>query len=528
MRRSIAIIVSAFAAGGLGPHLAASFAQAPGPVTPPADDSFYLPPPGFSQAPDGAVLRSRAVTATAYGAPLPAHAWQLLYRSEDSAGAATAEVTTVMIPDTAWTGQGARPVVSYQTAEDSVGSRCAPSYAIRAGLAADSNAQGEVGTMAGLLQKGWTVVTSDYEGPQSQFLVGRQEGHGVLDGIRAALSYRPDGLGSGDPVALWGYSGGAFASSWAAELQPRYAPELRFRGLAIGGDPAALLPSFAQVDGSYGFGLAIGGIIGLERAFPRGGIGAMFTSTGRQALAASGEDCTDELLARYPFGHIASYTYNQRPLDQTPLSRALVLNGPLGKGAPSAETPVYDYHAIPDELVPVAVDDELVAGYCAAGVPVQKVRYSYGDHNSTLLTGAPGAEQFLADRFAGQPIVNSCPPRSAGNGTRARRRTVIVTGAWSRVRPGSISLSGRPRGSLVGLRWRRWGRPSATAPARFGVRGRALGAYVTVGRLRLCAATGPPTTEVFAYTRLRYVLHGRLPRGLHRRSLRHLACPGQV
>ncbi|HEY1590966.1 MAG TPA: lipase family protein [Solirubrobacteraceae bacterium] len=520
--------MSALAAGALAPHIAGAFAPAPGPVTPPADDPFYTPPPGFSQAPDGAVLRSRSVTATAYGAPLPAHAWQLLYRSEDSAGGATAEVTTVMIPNTAWTGQGARPVVSYQTAEDSVGSQCAPSYAIRTGLAADSNAQGEVGTMAGLLQKGWAVVTSDYEGPQSQFLAGRQEGHGVLDGIRAALSDRLDGLGSGDPVALWGYSGGAFTSSWAAELQPRYAPELRFRGLAIGGDPADLLRSFAQVDGSYGFGLAIGGMIGLERAFPRAGIGAMFTPAGQRALAASREDCTDELLARYPFGHIANYTYDQRPLDQTPLSRTLVLNGPLGKGAPSVETPVYDYHAIPDELVPVAVDDELVAGYCAARVPVQKVRYSYGDHNSTLFTGAPGAEQFLAERFAGQPIVDTCPPRSAGSGARARRRTVIATGPRSRARPGSISLAARPPETLVGIRWRRWGTLSATARARFVVAGRAFGAYVTVGRLRQCAVTGPPVTDVFAYTRLRYVLSGRLPRGLHRRSLRRLGCPRQV
>ncbi len=391
MRIRIAIIVSICTTACLLSQATLALAQGPGPLTPPAQDPFYTPPAGFAQAPDGTVLAARQVTATAAGVPLPAHAWELLYRSEDSAGAATAEVTTVMIPDTAWTGQGARPVVSYQTAEDSVGSQCSPSYAIRAGLlAADSNAEGETGLMAGLLAKGWAVVTSDYEGPQSEFLAGLQEGRGVLDGIRAALSYRPDGLGVGDPVALWGYSGGAFASTWAAELQPRYAAELRFRGLAIGGDPADLLRSFAQVDGSYAFGLVVGGIIGLERAFPDSGIGTMFTPAAQQAFSSSGGDCTDELLAQYAFGHISNYTYNPNPLDATPLSRELVINSPLGKGAPSVQTPVYDYHATADELVPVAVDDDLVATYCAAGVAVEKVRYAYGDHNSTLVTGAPG------------------------------------------------------------------------------------------------------------------------------------------
>ena len=53
-------------------------------------------------------MHTPLVTATAYSVPLPAHAWQLLYRSEDSTGAPTAEVTTVLVPDTAWTGAGAR------------------------------------------------------------------------------------------------------------------------------------------------------------------------------------------------------------------------------------------------------------------------------------------------------------------------------------------------------------------------------------------------------------------------------------
>ncbi|WP_228818504.1 lipase family protein [Nocardia transvalensis] len=43
----------------------------------------------------------------------------------------------------------------------------------------------------------------------------------------------------GRPVALWGYSGGVIATSWAAELQPCHAPELNAKGLASRGISAA-------------------------------------------------------------------------------------------------------------------------------------------------------------------------------------------------------------------------------------------------------------------------------------------------
>jgi hypothetical protein len=35
-----------------------------------------------------------------------------------------------------------------------------------------------------------------------------------------------------------GYSGGAIATGWAAQLQPTYAPELAFVGAVAGGTPA--------------------------------------------------------------------------------------------------------------------------------------------------------------------------------------------------------------------------------------------------------------------------------------------------
>jgi len=375
----------------------------------PDQDPFYVPPTGFQGKPNGAVLRSRSVSATTLGLPLPAQATQLLYRTTDSHGHATATVTTVMVPLAPWLGGGRRPVVSYQTAEDSVDSHCAPSYALRAGLPAlTSNAESETTLIASLLARGWAVVTSDYEGPTSNFLAGPQEGKGVLDGIRAALSSGFGALDSRSPVGLWGYSGGAFATAWAIQQQPAYAPGLTFVGSALGGIPADLEPAMRVIDGGFGAGLVMGGLIGLRRAYPDAGLDALLTTSGLAALDAGARDCTLDLITRYAFTPVSALTVSPTPFDEPALRTVLAANSPLGHGS-APRAPVFSYHAQTDELVPVAVADELVNAYCAAGTPVETLRYPVGEHSETLIVGAPSAQDFLARRFAGSAVVDSCP-----------------------------------------------------------------------------------------------------------------------
>ncbi|HEY3713306.1 MAG TPA: lipase family protein [Jatrophihabitantaceae bacterium] len=397
----IGVVVIAFATA-----LVASPPPAAAAIPAPADDPFYRPPPGFADRPNGTILRSRPIVATALSVPLAVHAWQVLVKSIDAHRRPTAEVATVMVPITPWLGPGPRPLVSYQTAEDGVGDQCAPSYALRTGLLdAGSNAELETPLMSLLLLRGWAVVTTDYEGPSAQFLAGPQEGYAVLDGIRAALRFGPDGLGASTPTALWGYSGGAFATAWATQLRGSHAPELSPAGIAVGGLPADLDATMRNVDGGYGFGLVVGGLIGIDRAYPEADLDAIYNDRGRTALAASADACTVELVASHLFGSLTAYTISPSPYDLPALHDVLAANSP----SPAAtNAPVYSYHAEADELVPVAVENAFVAGSCAAGDQVQIVRPPGGSHNTELLTGAPGAIGFLADRFAGRPPVDDC------------------------------------------------------------------------------------------------------------------------
>ena len=157
--------------------LVAALVVAPGTaraVTPPGQAPFYTAPGNLAAYTNGAVLRQRSVTVNVVGIPFPVRSWQLMYRSTDAHGTPAADVTTVMVPLIPYLG--VRPLLSYQTAEDSLGSSCAPSYSLRGGL---DNIVGtaEMALIAGALTNGWAVTVPGYEGLQSEYGAGAQAGH---------------------------------------------------------------------------------------------------------------------------------------------------------------------------------------------------------------------------------------------------------------------------------------------------------------------------------------------------------------
>jgi hypothetical protein len=377
----------------------------------PDKDPFYAVPDGIGGLVNGTVLASRPITAYAGPLPMPATAWQVKYKTLDNQGAPTATVTTVMVPNSPWTGKGPRPLVSYQVAEDGVGSKCSASYALRSGMQLGSqsltgNAAAETLLMSLALQRGWAVAAPDYEGPRSEFLGADIEGQGVLDGIRAATRFGPAGISDRAPIAFWGYSGGALASTLAAQLQPAYAPDVRLAGIALGGAVGDLKTSLDAFDSLGAGGAVVVGFIGLSRSHPDLNLEQYLNAEGEQAVAASQNDCLADAILRFPGETSASFVSSPDFLDGPLLTNLLRQSSPLGRpGIPSA--PVYDYHAIQDELAPIGPDRDLMARYCADGVTVQHVE-APGEHLSEVVLGSPGALSFLADRFAGLPPTNTC------------------------------------------------------------------------------------------------------------------------
>lgn len=385
---------------------AAPAAAAPVPV--PEDDPFYDVPADVADYENGEVIASRPIRPRAFELPLPAQGWQLLYRTEDRTGRPTATVTTVLVPDAAWTGPGPRPLLSYQTAEDGVAGKCAPSYAFSAGLRGGlTNSYPELGLVALALARGWTVSVPDYEGPQSQFLVAGVQAKGVLDGIRAARSFVPAGVSPRARIGLWGYSGGSLASMTAAQYQPTYAPELELTALAVGGLVADVRATIEAFDGSVFGGAIPMGINGFLRGYPELDILRYLNDVGRRKVAAAAGDCINDAVARSPFLRVSAIEAVPDALDQPPIAAMLRENSPLFMpGVP--EVPIYHYHATLDELAPIRPARALLRRFCAAGVTVESRETLLGEHLTEVARGAPGALRFLGLRFAGAAPRNTC------------------------------------------------------------------------------------------------------------------------
>jgi hypothetical protein len=71
--------------------------------------------------------------------------------------------------------------------------------------------------------------------------------------------------------------------------------------------------------------------------------------------------------------------------------------------------PVYMYTSQSDEFAPLPAALRLEARYCADGVTVDQVTAPPSEHVAELAIGAPGALDYLSDRFAGKPAPDTCP-----------------------------------------------------------------------------------------------------------------------
>ncbi|KAF8862992.1 LIP-domain-containing protein [Acephala macrosclerotiorum] len=379
---------------------------------PPTEDPFYVPPSGLEDLKPGTILRSRPIGELSFQGVVPFTAkasYQLMYRTTDSLGNASAAVTTIIIPENANTSR----VLSYQIAEDAAWANCAPSYVVQLGSNPEDFGSNGLETLfiIAALDQGWIVNLPDYEGLQSAFTSGIQAGQATLDSVRAALaSGNLTTISPGAEYQMWGYSGGSLASEWAAELQPSYAPELNFKGVALGGLVPNITSVLLTINKSLFAGLVPAGILGLASAYPE--LEAYIdehlipanTSTFKKVLT----QCTAEDIITYAGQDLFSYfDEGEETLMAAIPQSVLSATGQMGThGTP--QMPVFAYKAIADEISPVADTDSLVAKLCSQGANIQYVRDELGEHASEGITGSGDAFGFLVDRFNGVSMTPGC------------------------------------------------------------------------------------------------------------------------
>ncbi|KAB8339113.1 hypothetical protein FH972_022049 [Carpinus fangiana] len=374
-------------------------------ILPPSEDPWYTAPAGFEHAQPGAVLRLRAapgnLTSITHNTTA---AYHILYRTTNSRYKAAWAVTTLFVPKTPaqprTNSTGPNTLLSYQIPYDSADVDASPSYALYASPYSD------IGTALG---QGWYVNVPDYEGPSASFTAGVQSGHATLDAVRAVLN-TGFGLSPKTNYAMWGYSGGALASEWAAELQIQYAPELNFKGAALGGLTPNVTSVLETITGTALAGLAPAGILGLASQYPEleQYLQENLKKTGQYNItrfyAARNETLIGSIGA-FANQDITEYFTNGLAALTEPIPMMVTnKDGLMGyHGVP--QIPIFAYKAIKDEVSPVEDTDKLVTRYCEAGANIWYQRNTVGGHSAESTNGNARALQFLTGVLDG--VYNS-------------------------------------------------------------------------------------------------------------------------
>ena len=405
-----------------------------GAVPAPDQDPFYSygGATPLAQIAPGTVLRTRTLPHHVAGLPLPVKAVQLLYRSTGANGEPTVNVTSVLLPPLRL---GPPRVVAYGSFYDSLAQADEPSYAIAGGLTmGGAIPQVESLLFAPELSAGRAIAIADTEGQSADFAAGPEYGINTLDGIRAALASPATGLGGGaTKVGLIGYSGGAIATEWAAELAPSYAPDVdrKLVGASFGGVLADPAHNLHYVDGSSQWaGVMPMAIVGVSRAFDID-LTPYLSDYGRQLYEKLQDASIAEVLGKYPG---LTWTQLAKPEYPTPESIPVYVETVnrliMGAGGtPSVPlqiaqgafgelegTPGNKPGIGPGDGVMIAGDVRTLAReYCARGVPVSYAQYDQLAHVGTAVPWITAAIPWLEARFAGAPAPQNCASIAPGN-----------------------------------------------------------------------------------------------------------------
>ncbi|CAM2772123.1 lipase family protein [Prescottella defluvii] len=338
------------------------------------------------------------------GAGMSGH--RIVYRSTSGIDARGTEVSGTVFAPPGQAPPGGWPVVTLGHPTTGLLDECAPSR--------HPDLLGSAGLVRDLLARGFVVAVTDYEGLGTDgphpYLEPVTAAHNLIDGVRAARNLVPD------TSARWtaiGVSQGGQASWAAAERAAQYGDGLEFLGAAALSPPADLTPIVSDgpvtLDVPQQFFLPML-IDGLSVSHPDLDASAYI----RGALADNRDvirSCTGELASRK-----LSVALSLTPADTLPRSNSDVaaMREWLARDAlpqQPAAGPLLVVVAGRDNLIRADWTLAAVGRACGQG-DVIELRYRADDVHADS-KALPGAVDWLADRFVGAPVVNTCAGQEA-------------------------------------------------------------------------------------------------------------------
>lgn len=328
---------------------------------------------------------------------------KVTYRSTSGVDGSGTEVVATVFTPAGPPPAGGWPVVTVGHGTTGVTDECAPS--------SSPTLLGTTGTVGQLLDRGYVVAVSDYEGLGTEgphpYLEPATAAYNLIDAVRAARNIVP---AASNRWAALGSSQGGQASWSAAEHADDYGDGLEFVGSA-NLSPAADLSGIVHVNESEELTLPQKMFLpylleGLQVLHPEMDPTAFM----RGALMENPDtvlSCVGALLTEK--WNVATQLRPEDTVPRTPAD-ALHMRTWLQEIALPREP------AAGPQLVVVGAEDNLifpewtehaVQKACTGGDVIDfRIRVGEGHSNARAV---PGAVEWVADRFAGVPAENTCP-----------------------------------------------------------------------------------------------------------------------
>jgi pimeloyl-ACP methyl ester carboxylesterase len=371
---------------------AAIAATRPAPKVGPSGLKFYSPGK-LPAGPHGTLVWERPFKGVA--ALKGATNWLVLYKQVGVTGKPVAVSGIVSVPK-GKAPKGGWPVVTWAHGTTGIAPQCAPSRDTGPGSGAYTTDTGTAPLFNTWIKDGFAVVRTDYEGLGGPgvhpYLIGRSEGDGVLDIVRAARQLVP---ALSNRMIISGHSQGGHAALWAASLAPRYTPDLHLLGtvaFAPQSHTAQEASVLRSVSSTALTGLAAMILRGISVADPALNINAILTPQGAALYPQTLTKCLSQLDQPNSLGGLPLDQLISQSADLSPEIKELALNDPDNL---KIKGPVLLEQGLADTTVIPSFDQELSQELAHNGAKVTYHTYPGATHGGVLTAAAKDATSFL-------------------------------------------------------------------------------------------------------------------------------------
>ena len=331
-------------------------------------------------------------------------AYRMMYGTQAPDGSATVSSGMLIVPTGDAPAEG-RPVLAWAHGTLGFGDNCTPSRTFEPTL----NGL-DFGTwITAAMQRGWVVAATDYAGVGTEgdpyYLIAQSEAQDVINSVRAAGNFAD--AHAGTTYATFGHSQGGHASLSVAMFED-YAPELELVAVSAAAPAAELGALFAQQytkPVAWGDGPSVA--VSWPLVHPELKLEGVLSKGALKDYSELAHGCLLQEIGQL----LVKKTFDVQFFDTNPLKEpawaAAIQTEQID--ASRVEVPVFIVQSLSDNVVLPNTTALLSQEACAAGSPTLAVSWlDMVTHEDTAVMGGNLAIDWLQDRFAGLPAVDTC------------------------------------------------------------------------------------------------------------------------